>query len=39
MSITAMMSISNVDVLDNINLYTYIEEQFHDGSSIEVTIE
>lgn len=39
MSITAMMSISNVNALDSINLYTYIEEQFQDGSYIEVTIE
>ena len=34
-----MMSITNVNALDNVNSYTYIEEQFQDGSYIEVTIE
>ena len=38
MSITVMMSITNVNALDNVNSYTYIEEQFQDGSYIEITI-
>ncbi len=39
MSITAMVSISNVNALSSINSYTYIEEQFQDGSYIEVAVE
>ena len=39
MCITAMITVSNVNALDNIDVYTYIEEEFADGSYIEVTIE
>ncbi|BFK22571.1 hypothetical protein F300043A5_08660 [Massilimicrobiota timonensis] len=37
--ISAMMTISNVNALDYIDTYTYIEEEFDDGSYIEVTVE